>query len=163
MASTFGFSNIYLTQSFFQLSFRVWAWAMVVLMCFNCEHLLVGRTCVEHHTKACCAFGPPTWHHSNSPAPKRGMNLMHRWINCDNCMRQQNLAGRFKTSPFAQLCSTLAMHHRPASLGQAFWTAGVMGTNLRYAENYLQAPVALQCDWDACFVIPALGSNFGCL
>ena len=85
---------------------------MVVLMCFNCEHLLVGRTCVEHHTKACCAFGPPTWHHSNSPAPKRGMNLMHRWINCDNCMRQQNLAGRFKTSPFAQLlpCITAPLH-----------------------------------------------------
>jgi hypothetical protein len=69
---------------------------MLVFCCYNCGNLLVGKQCYQHHSKSCISFGPPTWHVYNSPAPRTGQNRNHRWINCDGCMRQQNLAGTFR-------------------------------------------------------------------
>ena len=70
-----------------------------IFCCFSCENFLVGKACQRHHAKDCCAFGPPRWHHYGSPTSRTGTNSKHRWINCDKCMRQQILAGKFDNSP----------------------------------------------------------------
>ena len=70
--------------------------AMLIFCCYNCGNLLVGKQCYQHHAKSCCSFGPSPWHVYNSPVSRTGHNRNHRWINCDGCLRQENLAGTFR-------------------------------------------------------------------
>ena len=70
--------------------------AMLIFCCYSCGNLLVGKQCYRHHSRSCCSFGPPPWHVYNSPVPRTGRNRNHRWINCNGCIRQENLAGTFR-------------------------------------------------------------------
>ena len=70
-----------------------------IFCCFSCENFLVGQARYWRHAKDCCAYGPPKGHRYGSPTSRTGTNSKRRWINCDKCLRQQSLAGKFDDSP----------------------------------------------------------------